>query len=159
MHSTMGLRRWHGLMMIELPELGCTTGGCRCLPLGSVVVVDEAMSGLLIRSHLVRNNVTFQLVHYCIRTTTLARKVLQNGTERTVRTYSTLGYSTLARMGLDVVGCVCCIRGARSSSSGTLSLSALLQVVHLSIVSVKLCPLGPCTMSAPRSKPTNQGTH
>ena len=43
MHSTTGLRRWHGLMTIELPEPGCTTGGCRCFPLGSLV--DEAMSG------------------------------------------------------------------------------------------------------------------
>lgn len=42
MHSTIGLRRWHGLMIIELPEPGCTTGGCRCFPLGSVV--DKAMS-------------------------------------------------------------------------------------------------------------------
>ena len=37
MHSTMGLRRWLGLMTIEFPELGCTTGGCRCFLLGSVV--------------------------------------------------------------------------------------------------------------------------
>ena len=41
MHSTIGLRRWHGLMMIELPEPGCTTGGCRCFPLGTVVVDDD----------------------------------------------------------------------------------------------------------------------
>ena len=33
----MGFRRWLGLMTIEFPELGCTTGGCRCFPLGSVV--------------------------------------------------------------------------------------------------------------------------
>ena len=45
MHSTIGLRRWHGLIMIELPEPGCTTGGCRCFPLGTVVDDDEAMNG------------------------------------------------------------------------------------------------------------------
>ena len=47
MHSTMGLRRWDGLMTIEFPELGCTTGGCRCFPLGSVV--DERECGCAMR--------------------------------------------------------------------------------------------------------------
>jgi hypothetical protein len=62
----MGLRRWQGLMMIELPEPGCTTGGCRCFPLGSVVD-DEAMSGL-VEGRSVRRTLQCSIPHMVART-------------------------------------------------------------------------------------------
>jgi len=62
MHSTMGLRRWLGLMTIEFPELGCTTGGCRCFPLGSVV--DEPVWGCAMASHRITER-RKPLCHHC----------------------------------------------------------------------------------------------
>ena len=76
---------------------------------------------------------------------TLARGVLSDRMDKNVRTYCIPSYRPSASIGLDVVGWVSCIRGARSSSPSVLSLFLRPQVIHLHIVSVKRCPLGTCT--------------
>jgi len=67
--------------------------------------------------------------------------------------YGPPSYQPSASIGLDAVGCVCCIRGACSSSSRVLPFLVCPQMLHLNIVSVKLCPSGMCV------EPTNQRTH
>ena len=69
--------------------------------------------------------------------------VLSDRMDKKVRTYC---YRLSASIGLDVVGWVSCISGARSSSPNVLCFVLRPQVIHLHIFSVKRCPLGTCNM-------------
>ncbi|KAI9456019.1 hypothetical protein BJY52DRAFT_1277570 [Lactarius psammicola] len=144
-------------MMIELPEawlhnwwlslfsLGLSsTGSCRSgrgrsesvwLVVAFLIWITSHCA--LIFDRLVKSVIILHLRWYIIalNTTTWVTKNGKNGENER---YGPLSYRPSASIGLDVVGCVCCIRGARSSSSRALSFSIRLQVEHLNIVSVKL---------------------
>ncbi|KAI9446968.1 hypothetical protein BJY52DRAFT_1314104 [Lactarius psammicola] len=137
---------WLSLFSLGLSSTGpCQSGRGRSESVGLVVafLIWITSHCALIFDRLVKSVIILHLRWYIIalNTTTWVTKVAQ--------LVWPLSYRPSASIGLDVVGCVCCIRGARSSSPRALSFSVRPQVEHLNIVSVKLCLKDAKSMQTP----------